>query len=370
MKRKNNPDSEQQYQQEIMNIPQVPVKSEEFNEEEDGDGDFLELTLCNGSMRNSASSSTELLPLPPVLPPQQPPSLPEMVSPILFLSRQTPPPSPEQILFSSLSLSRQILTLPPPPPPQQVSSALSRRTLPQQPPSTQQTISSSFALSLSNSHPLFNSGHFGSQSLSSTVAVVSSAAAASAVAISSNGGTTTRAVRPRRNPTRAPREGKSETVNPPFPWATEYRATVHTITHLLSNHIPTITGDVQCKRCERKYEMAYDLEQKFNEIGAFIAQNRNSMHDRALEAWMNPVLPKCKFCNQENSAKPVISDKKKSINWLFLFLGQMIGCCTLDQLKYFCKHTKNHRTGAKDRVIYLTYLAICKQLDPTGPFSR
>ncbi|KAK8562790.1 hypothetical protein V6N13_018649 [Hibiscus sabdariffa] len=339
------------------NFQQVPEKSEEFNGE---DEDFLELTLCNGSMKNAASSSNELLvPLPPVLPPssqqvvspplslssqtppQQPPSLGDIVSPVLFLSRQTPPASPEEVFLSSLSLSRQVS------PPQQ--------TLPQQPP-----LSPSFALSLSNNGP------FGSQSSSSaSVAVVSSAA----VPISSSTGAT-RAVRPRRNPTRAPREGKSETVDPPFPWATAYRATVHTISHLLSNHIATITGEVQCKRCERKFEMAYDLEQKFNEIGAFIAQNRNSMHDRALEAWMNPVLPKCRFCNQENSAKPVISDKKKSINWLFLFLGQMLGCCTLDQLKYFCKHTKNHRTGAKDRVIYLTYLGICKQLDPTGPFTR
>ncbi|WOH09609.1 hypothetical protein DCAR_0729067 [Daucus carota subsp. sativus] len=49
---------------------------------------------------------------------------------------------------------------------------------------------------------------------------------------------------------------------------------------------------------------------------------------------------------------------------------QMLGCCTVEQLKYFCKHTKNHRTGAKDRVLYLTYLAICKQLDPKGPFHR
>ncbi|KAL4279414.1 hypothetical protein GQ457_03G003860 [Hibiscus cannabinus] len=267
------------------NFQQVPEKSEEFNGE---DEDFLELTLCNGSMKNAASSANELLvPQPPVLP----------------LSSQTPP---------------------------------------QQPP-----LSPSFALSLSNNGP------FGSHSQSSSSA---------AVTISSTGAT--RVVRPRRNPTRGPREGKSETVDPPFPWATAYRATVHTISHLLSNHIPTITGEVQCKRCERKFEMAYDLEQKFSEIGAFIAQNRNSMHDRALEAWMNPVLPKCRFCNQENSAKPVISDKKKSINWLFLFLGQMIGCCTLDQLKYFCKHTKNHRTGAKDRQLWW----VCGEFTRTGFF--
>ncbi|PPS12530.1 hypothetical protein GOBAR_AA08089 [Gossypium barbadense] len=172
------------------------------------------------------------------------------------------------------------------------------------------------------------------------------------------------------NTTKALREGQSETVPPPYPWATSHRATVHTLNYLLSIPIPTITGDVQCKRCERQYEMGYDLKTKFTEIATYIAQNKESMHDRAPSVWRNPVLPKCKFCDQENSAKPVISDKKKSINWLFLLLGQLLGCCTLEQLKYFCKHTKNHRTGAKDRVLYLTYLGLCKQLDPNGPFDR
>ncbi|THG02676.1 hypothetical protein TEA_012074 [Camellia sinensis var. sinensis] len=132
-----------------------------------------------------------------------------------------------------------------------------------------------------------------------------------------------RMVRARRNPTQLPREEKSDTVPAPFPWATSHLATVHSLNYLLSRQIYSITGEVQCK-----------------------------------------------FCEQENNAKPVISEKKKSINWLFLLLGQMIGCCTLEQLKYFCKHTKNHRTGAKDRVLYLTYLGLCKQLDPNGPFDR
>ncbi|KAL4352204.1 hypothetical protein GQ457_06G007910 [Hibiscus cannabinus] len=51
-----------------------------------------------------------------------------------------------------------------------------------------------------------------------------------------------------------------------------------------------------------------------------------------------------------------------------VLLGKMLGCCKLSELKYFCKHTKNHKTGAKDRVLYLTYMGLCKQLDPTGPF--
>ncbi|KAL5788549.1 hypothetical protein ACOSP7_005498 [Xanthoceras sorbifolium] len=179
-----------------------------------------------------------------------------------------------------------------------------------------------------------------------------------------------RPLRARRNPTQSPGQGKSETVPALFPWATTARAIVHPLNYLLSRHITAIKGEVQCKKCDKQYEMEYDLKDKFMEVGRFIAENKNRMHDRAPSVWMNPVLPACRFCEQENSAKPVIPEKKKEINWLFLLLGQLLGCCTLEQLKYFCKHTKNHRTGAKDRVLYLTYLGLCKQLDPTGPFDR
>ncbi|OAY23456.1 uncharacterized protein LOC110605849 [Manihot esculenta] len=179
-----------------------------------------------------------------------------------------------------------------------------------------------------------------------------------------------RVKRVRRNPTQAPRDGKSENVPPPFPWATNRRATVHSLNTLLSNNIETITGAVQCKRCEKQYVKEFNLQEKFRLVGEYIAENKHSMHDRAPDRWMNPELPNCDYCNQERCVKPVISQKKKSINWLFLLLGEMVGCCTLDQLKYFCKHTKNHRTGAKDRVLYLTYLELCKQLRPDGPFAR
>ncbi|KAK4342944.1 hypothetical protein RND71_038760 [Anisodus tanguticus] len=70
------------------------------------------------------------------------------------------------------------------------------------------------------------------------------------------------------------------------------------------------------------------------------------MHDRAPIIWMNPNFPNCKYCNQTNCVKPIISDKR-SINWLLLLLGQKIGCCKTDELKYFCRQTKNHRTGCK-----------------------
>ncbi|XP_050231914.1 uncharacterized protein LOC126680774 [Mercurialis annua] len=176
--------------------------------------------------------------------------------------------------------------------------------------------------------------------------------------------------RARRNPTQTLRDhARGENIPPPFPWATNRRAVVYNLDSLRRRNINVISGLVQCKRCERQYEMGFNLKEKFFEVGRFIAENRNSMHDRAPGLWMTPVLPTCQFCEQENSVKPVISEKKKNINWLFLFLGQMLGCCTLEQLKYFCKHTKNHRTGAKDRVLYLTYLSLCKQLYPSGPFN-
>ncbi|XP_027357004.1 uncharacterized protein LOC113866321 [Abrus precatorius] len=174
----------------------------------------------------------------------------------------------------------------------------------------------------------------------------------------------------RRPPSQGPGEGKSMTVPPPFPWATNHRATVYDRTHLLKNNIRTITGTVQCKRCDKKFEMGFDLEEKFTALGIFIQKNKATMHDRAPKVWVDPVLPMCQHCGQENCVKPVLGNtKKKAINWLFLLLGQMLGCCTLNQLKYFCKHTKNHRTGAKDRVLYSTYMGLFKQLAPEWSLS-
>ncbi|KAE8724511.1 putative Hydroxyproline-rich glycofamily protein [Hibiscus syriacus] len=170
----------------------------------------------------------------------------------------------------------------------------------------------------------------------------------------------------RRNSSQTPRQGRTESIPPPFPWATSKRATVHTLDYLLTHNITTISGEVQCKRCERIYTIEYDLLQKFREISDFIRVNRFSLHDRAPSEWTNPNLPSCETCG--SPVKPVVT-KKRSINWLFLLLGKMLGCCKLTHLKYFCKHTRNHKTAAKDRVLYLTYVELCKQLDPTGPFD-
>ena len=141
---------------------------------------------------------------------------------------------------------------------------------------------------------------------------------------------------------------------------------MYNLDHFLSHGVRMISGDVECKGCQETYKTEYNLEEKFKEIKDFVSANKLAMHDRAPSFWMNPRLDSCETCG--NSVKPVIT-KKRDINWLFLLLGQMLGCCKLSELKYFCKHTKSHRTGAKDRVLYLTYLGLCKQLDPDGPFD-
>ncbi|XVF08029.1 hypothetical protein REPUB_Repub06bG0190100 [Reevesia pubescens] len=129
--------------------------------------------------------------------------------------------------------------------------------------------------------------------------------------------------RSRRNPFQTPRQGKAETIPPLFPWATTQRAMAHSLDYHLSHNMMTISGEVQCKKLDKVYKIEYELQQKFKEIAAFISENRFAMHDRAPSSWMNPNLPSCEFCG--NCVKPVVS-KKRSINWLFLLLGEMLGC--------------------------------------------
>ncbi|KAH0926134.1 hypothetical protein HID58_018390, partial [Brassica napus] len=134
------------------------------------------------------------------------------------------------------------------------------------------------------------------------------------------------------------RNRKEETIPPPYPWATNKRGTIQSLENLESKQITTITGDVQCKHCDKV--------------------------ERAPTFWTNPDPMRCDLCGRDKAVKPLIPERKSQINWLFLLLGQMLGYCTLEQLKNFCKHSRSHRTGAKDRVLYLTYLGLCKMLDP------
>uniref|UniRef100_A0A0D9ZH74 DUF7086 domain-containing protein n=1 Tax=Oryza glumipatula TaxID=40148 RepID=A0A0D9ZH74_9ORYZ len=56
--------------------------------------------------------------------------------------------------------------------------------------------------------------------------------------------------------------------------------------------------------------------------------------------------------------------EKKPINYLFLLLGEMLGLFSLDQLNFLCAHTNRHRIGAKDSMLYSTYLERYNQFIP------
>lgn len=174
--------------------------------------------------------------------------------------------------------------------------------------------------------------------------------------------------RPRRRQTGTPPPGKPATIPPPYPWAGDRRCAVLTLRQLHSKKIFLIGGDVQCKKCDGRYRIQYNLEDRFRKVADFVFENVEGMRQRAPKAWMSPALLNCELCKAECSVRPVISERKKNINWLFLLLGQTLGCCTLEQLKYFCKHTGNHRTGAKDRVLFLAYMGLCSQVDPDRAF--
>ncbi|XP_010481047.1 PREDICTED: uncharacterized protein LOC104759862 [Camelina sativa] len=174
---------------------------------------------------------------------------------------------------------------------------------------------------------------------------------------------------PVRNPIPQPavnQSEKSETIPPPFPWATNIRGEIHTLEYLESKEITTITGEVQCRYCEQVYEMSYDLREKFAAVEKIFVMMKRIMRERAPQMWTNPEQRRCELCGRDKAVKPVIAERKSQINWLFLLMGQTLGYCTLEQLKNFCKHSKSHRTGAKDRVLYLTYLGLCKMLDPNN----
>ncbi|KAL1549486.1 hypothetical protein AAHA92_17587 [Salvia divinorum] len=102
--------------------------------------------------------------------------------------------------------------------------------------------------------------------------------------------------------------------------------------HLRANDIDTITGSVKCKRCDKKFQVECDLDAKFREVAEYVTMYHQDMCHRGPTVWDHPALLDCRFCGQHNCAKPVASKKERKINWLFLFLGQMVGCCKLLEL--------------------------------------
>lgn len=158
-------------------------------------------------------------------------------------------------------------------------------------------------------------------------------------------------------------------ICPPYQWSTERVGVHHSLAELSERGIDTITGELQCKRCDDIRVVALDVKAKFKDLCGYISCNIHGMDDRAPQRWKEPALPDCDKCGQRGSMRPVIPADKHRINWVFLLLSEMLGMCTLEQLKHFCEHTQQHRTGAKDRVLYLTYMELCNQLLPSGPFD-
>ena len=171
-----------------------------------------------------------------------------------------------------------------------------------------------------------------------------------------------RAVRRRVNRVKPRADAGDLLVQAPFPWATERPAQHGTLESLLRRGVTSVEGHARCKRCGATKAIAYDLETKFWEVREYIVTNRHAMYDRAPKAWEFPPLPDCDACGHRGAMWPEIAADKHEINWLFLFLGQMLGCCTLDQLKYFCMNNGRHRTGAKNRVLYYAYIEMSNQL--------
>ncbi|KAJ7559481.1 hypothetical protein O6H91_04G086700 [Diphasiastrum complanatum] len=162
---------------------------------------------------------------------------------------------------------------------------------------------------------------------------------------------------------------KEDWITPPYPWSTDRRAVIHSLDWLTNCGITRIQGGVICKRCDGSHMVEVDVQISFLQLNSYFLAHRDTLHDRAPKCWTAPRLLDCSICHQNDCVKPVIDTKKRNINWLFLVLTQTLGLCTLDQLKYFCKHTRRHRTGAKDRVLYLTYVGLLKQLNPAGSYE-
>ncbi|RLN30838.1 hypothetical protein C2845_PM05G30480 [Panicum miliaceum] len=158
-------------------------------------------------------------------------------------------------------------------------------------------------------------------------------------------------------------------VVPPYPWSTERVGVHHSLAELSRRGVEVVTGELRCKRCDDLRLVTLDARARFEDLRGYIARNVQGMDDRAPRRWKEPALPDCERCGQRGSMRPVIPADKHRINWVFLLLSEMLGVCTLEQLKHFCEHTNQHRTGAKDRVLYSTYMELCNQLLPNGLFD-
>ncbi|GFZ02316.1 hypothetical protein Acr_15g0009240 [Actinidia rufa] len=123
--------------------------------------------------------------------------------------------------------------------------------------------------------------------------------------------------------------------------------------------------------CNTQTTIKYNLLQRFSLLKNFIRRNKNAMTElrEAPEAWNNPeekfrrCMERDRGCGQNNALIPHNPVPPRSMNWLFMLLGQTLGLCTTDDLQYLV----NERSDNKPRLLYLAFLSLCKQLKPDEP---
>ncbi|KMZ64581.1 hypothetical protein ZOSMA_35G00360 [Zostera marina] len=162
-----------------------------------------------------------------------------------------------------------------------------------------------------------------------------------------------------------PQSVKLVAIPPPFPWSSENRATLLTMEELARRGFNTIEGEVQCKRCNVRAVASLQLKERFEVVIHNLLDILKIGNTSAPSKWVNPQFPSCPSCKNVNCMAPIISEKKRNINWLFLYLGETIGMCNLDQLYYFYKHNMFRITGSKIHLLLYTYIGISKQLFPS-----
>lgn len=118
-----------------------------------------------------------------------------------------------------------------------------------------------------------------------------------------------------RPPPQGQAQVKSITIPPPFPWATNRLATVHSREYLLQNNIYSIAGTVRCMGCKKTFNMRFDLEEQLDQLRKFVQKESEKMRGMAPAAWVKPGLPKCQYCGRR-AHTPSLSGRKE----------QLIGC--------------------------------------------
>ncbi|KAF3775559.1 hypothetical protein EJ110_NYTH50098 [Nymphaea thermarum] len=99
---------------------------------------------------------------------------------------------------------------------------------------------------------------------------------------------------PRRSFSRRPL--KEDRIRPPYPWATDKRATVYSYEYMKANGIDKISGKVCGKRCEQAYTMEVELN-KVLEVCYMVLHNFHDQNNRATTKWRTPKMLDCEKCN-------------------------------------------------------------------------